>query len=348
MGSCGKLILQLQSYRTDWRFEANGGYPVPFLRVQDLDPVYKLPLGFWLCTKFPTLGDISLLKGPGKNPILVKPDPCNEQIMYPLPVFIYSDVQQKEFWNAKVRNFGIGMFDDIVKHNEGVRIKYNFPIPIGGENPTDDAGTSSRSGASIPRSQQINTTNERMEGIPFHSDAVIETKLDKIMSSIDLNSDQRSIISLGQELVEVAKAEAGFGEDKGSQVQEKMENAYSALDKLLNPEVLAKYKYDITRAQYIFRSLASSLQQARLHHQNLITTIKKRQTVKRSEKEAKDQERTTEDILLFSRKMQLFGQRIARYTNNRMQLWFLNDKIQESLDYSQWESGRFRNPKHRL
>jgi hypothetical protein len=67
-----------------------------------------LPLGYWLKTDWPSLGDRKTPKE--DSPRLINPGPILRQRRFPIPVSLYSDIQQEAFWSIGVRAFGHGLF----------------------------------------------------------------------------------------------------------------------------------------------------------------------------------------------------------------------------------------------
>jgi hypothetical protein len=97
--------------------KVNGGITKMFLQDQ-LDVVN---IGRWLIPSWPSIADIQL--GGGDTPILIWPAPNYFEDLYPMPVSIFQDIQQEDFWSVGVPSFGHSLFY-LKALTQGTRVNY--------------------------------------------------------------------------------------------------------------------------------------------------------------------------------------------------------------------------------
>ena len=88
-----------------------------------IDNKYPLvPPGAWIHTEWPSWEDLFLCSN-SLQPSLINPGPYLHQHKYPVPVSVYEDTEQEEFWSIGIRNFGYKLLHYRTL-NEGTRIDY--------------------------------------------------------------------------------------------------------------------------------------------------------------------------------------------------------------------------------
>lgn len=156
------------------------------------------PLGFWLRKYWPDVTDASLAQE--MQPILRDPGPSHMNEIYPIPLSFYQDIQQEDFWNVAVMNFGTKLLQYRAS-KVGVRYTYRAK---------DNRSYACR-------------TRERFTPIlhPFSIlNGQFRVSVDAINAAIQTTPEQRTAMEFGRGILASSTLEDRFWTDSQAQEQE--------------------------------------------------------------------------------------------------------------------------------
>jgi len=155
------------------------------------DELNEVNIGYWLKITWPCIVDQGV-RGPD-TPILQAPNPYNYEDMYPMPVSIFQDIQQEEFWDVGVRNYGHRLIY-MKALTQGVRISYII---------TRDAGYNyswTFSGSHRIKGEHLGTDHFTQ----------VTGKINRLQSAMSLTGAERSALAFGQRFMNSSIIYEGF------------------------------------------------------------------------------------------------------------------------------------------
>jgi hypothetical protein len=205
------------------------------------DVLKEVNIGHWLKTTWPCIVDEDV-RGPD-TPILTDPSPYDYEDMYPMPVSIFQDIQQEEFWDVGVRNYGHRLIY-LKALAQGVRVSYIVTRNAGNEY-----------GWTFKDGRRIKGEHPRM-GEFTHLNGTIQ----RLQLAMSLTSDERSALAFGEGFMNSSTIYAGFY----TQSQEQ-----TAIIK----RVMSLFLFSplSTNAQYVLFELIRLIEAATSNHELMIT-----------------------------------------------------------------------------
>lgn len=222
--------------------EINVGQTEAMIVREHADPVP--PLGFWLRRYWPDITDASLAQE--MQPVLQDPGPSCMNEIYPIPLSFYQDMQQEDFWNVAVMNFGISLLQ-YRGGKEGVRYTY--------------IAKKNRSYAW--------RTRERFTSLfqPFSIlDGQFRVSIDAINAAVQMTPEQRTAMEFGRAFLTSSTLEEKFWTNSQAQEQE-IQKIANAMDTAT--QILPTPENKLAFSQAIHGMVKYALE----NHENMIQSI---------------------------------------------------------------------------
>ena len=150
-----------------------GGQTIPLIQE------HFLPLGFWLERNWPTFQH---RKQAPDTILLINPTPMDHQVLFPVPIGFFEDMQQQQFWDVGVRAFG-QQFLHYRSVREGCRVDLSVEY--------DQQKQSFRA--------KERSKNRVTEALPFEAQSEgLRERLSILERMIQLTPDQKMARNFGQ------------------------------------------------------------------------------------------------------------------------------------------------------
>lgn len=263
------------------------------------------------------------------TPKLINPGPLTYQRHFPIPVSMYSDIQQEGFWESGVRNFGHGLF--YYRHvQEGVETIFAVTPNVYDKN--DDytwvQGKRSRIGPNPKSMARVTAMNEGVENIK---------RLSEINNLASLTPEERGLLGFAKELLLGSQVDGEYWVDS---VKQRI-----AVEDIF--ERLRSYRAHQQHRQDIFDSIVNLVRRVRVNHEVMIAATSSLEEISGT----KYTDRRSE-LLAWNRGMRSFVQEMSKTPPDqshtmtlfeektalelcRMHLWSPEDPIQDVYDFTE-------------
>jgi len=291
-------------------------------------------MGFWLNTIWPTFDDRKAVQE--DSPKLFNPGPSNFQRKFPVPIPLFSDVQQEEFWTVGVENFGQGLFH-FRSMQEGIQIdmdvtpKRGFP----GNGYSWVHAPPRRIRGNENYSSRFSDIGNRLAEIQ---------RVATIMEVANLSVDDISVLEFGKRILISSQSEQQFWNNSVEQ-RTRVDNIFTCMQQLAAPTPTNQPQDN--QKIHIFQSMLNLVRQIRENHEIMVSSIPSLEEVSGSFFGAR-----RKDLLAWNRGTRIFLSRLQTISRNipdpqvsksleedalaleicRMRLWSPDGKLLDTID----------------
>ena len=217
---------------------------MPFVDHASPRPPFNTPhLGHWIISGWPSIQDAELSNR--TQPILKHPKLNEQQWSFPIPVSTYEDVQQEDFWEVGIRQYGFQLLHVARQAQRGGRLI-------------------SRAGGFDDRGYPLQVTSDNTTVIPYVAPEFYRFRetVESYKNIMNMNPDHRAAYDFGMRMLQSAQLRDQFW----IQVDVVTDAVTGILNSMSNPDNIntIEHRRQMLEEQFNF------LQCAREAHQTMI------------------------------------------------------------------------------